>query len=159
VPPATAYLLTDNLGRMLALAVLLGVTSAIGGYWTARWWDASIAGAIATVAGFQFLLALLFSPSQGIVRRALRRRAVGRRLHGQLLLMHLGRGNEGHILAALALRFAWSSRLLERTVRQLTRQGLVESQPDGLHLTESGMAAVDEAGGGALAHRQAYIAR
>lgn len=153
VPPATAYLLTDHLGRMIALAVLLGVSSAIGGYWAARWWDASIAGSIATVAGLQFLLALLFSPSQGVVQRLLSRRAVSRRLHGQLLLMHLGQGPDGLTLSELAPRFAWSARLVRRTVRRLTRQGFVESSADRLRLTESGHEAVLAAGGERLAHR------
>lgn len=68
-PPATAYLLTDRLPPMLALAALFGVSSAIGGYFLAAWIDGSIAGAMSVVAGGQFLLALMFSPTQGIMRR------------------------------------------------------------------------------------------
>ena len=71
MPPATAYLLTERLERMLALAVLLGITSAVGGYALARWWDASIAGAMAAVAGLQFLAALLVSPGHGLLALAL----------------------------------------------------------------------------------------
>ena len=151
VPPATAYLLTDQLGRMIALSMLLGVTSAVGGYWLARWWDASIAGAIAVAAGLQFLTALLFSPSHGILRRVLRRRTVARRLYGQLLLMHLRHG--ALPLADLAPRFAWSPRRLHRTVARLTRAGLLQDAPTGLSLTPAGHAAVDAAGGEQLAHR------
>lgn len=51
VPPAAAYLLTERLGRMIALAAAFGVLSTVGGYALARALDASIAGAIATVAG------------------------------------------------------------------------------------------------------------
>ena len=71
VPPATAYLLTERLERMLVVAVLLGITSAVGGYALARWLDASIAGAMATVAGLQFLAALLLSPGHGLLARVL----------------------------------------------------------------------------------------
>ncbi|HXV77479.1 MAG TPA: metal ABC transporter permease, partial [Candidatus Polarisedimenticolaceae bacterium] len=46
VPPAAAYLLTDHLGRMIALSVGIGVGSALAGYQLARWLDASIAGAM-----------------------------------------------------------------------------------------------------------------
>jgi manganese/zinc/iron transport system permease protein len=74
VPPATAYLLTDRLSHMLALAVGLGVASAVGGYGLARWLDASIAGAMALVAGMIFLTAFLFSPSHGVLARALANR-------------------------------------------------------------------------------------
>jgi manganese/zinc/iron transport system permease protein len=33
VPPATAYLLTERLSHMMALAVLLGAGSAVAGYY------------------------------------------------------------------------------------------------------------------------------
>jgi manganese/zinc/iron transport system permease protein len=35
-PPATAYLLTDRLSRLIGLSVLIGALSAISGYWLAR---------------------------------------------------------------------------------------------------------------------------
>ncbi|MBW7467383.1 manganese/zinc/iron transport system permease protein [Pontibacter aydingkolensis] len=66
-PPATAYLLTDNFKTMLILSVMLGVVAAITGYYLAVWIDGSIAGAIATVTGIEFMLAFLFSPSRGIL--------------------------------------------------------------------------------------------
>lgn len=74
VPPATAYLLTDRLGPLLLLASALGVSAAIGGYYTAYWWDASIAGSMAVVAGAEFLLAFLAAPRHGLIARSVRRR-------------------------------------------------------------------------------------
>lgn len=74
VPPSTAYLLTDRLGRMMLLAIGCGVASTFGGYALARALDASIAGSMATVAGLLFLLALLLAPAHGVLPRALRRR-------------------------------------------------------------------------------------
>lgn len=71
VPGATAYLLTNNLKKMLALAVLVGVLSAIGGYIIAGFWDSSIAGAMTAVAGVEFMLAFLFSPRMGVVSKSL----------------------------------------------------------------------------------------
>ncbi len=68
-PPATAYLLTDHLGRMLVLAVAIGVASAIGGYYLSVWLNASIAGGMGVVTGIFFFLALLFSPTHGILFR------------------------------------------------------------------------------------------
>ena len=74
VPPATAFLLTDRLSTMLALAVGCGVLSTALGYVLARSLDASIAGSMATVAGVLFLLAFLLSPTHGLVSREWRRR-------------------------------------------------------------------------------------
>jgi manganese/zinc/iron transport system permease protein len=67
-PPATAYLLTDNFKKMLIMSVALGIIASVAGYYLAVWIDGSIAGAIATVAGFEFALAFLFSPIQGVFR-------------------------------------------------------------------------------------------
>lgn len=70
-PPATAYLLTDDFRRMLLLAVGIGVIDSILGFILAVWLDGSIAGGIAIITGITFLLALLFSPAHGILRRKL----------------------------------------------------------------------------------------
>lgn len=67
IPPATAYLLTERLSIMIFLSMLMGVGSAIGGYWVAFILDASIAGCMISVAGLFFILALLFSPSHGVI--------------------------------------------------------------------------------------------
>lgn len=75
VPPATAFLLTNKLRHMLALTVLLGAGTALGGYYLALWLDASIAGAMSVVAGVLFLLALLLAPRTGYWHQ-LRRRQI-----------------------------------------------------------------------------------
>ena len=66
-PPATAYLLTDNFKQMLLISAALGIVAAAVGYYLAVWLDGSIAGAIASVTGLEFLLAFLFSPARGIL--------------------------------------------------------------------------------------------
>ncbi len=54
VPPATAYLITDNLKPMILLTMVFGISSSVGGYYLAKVMDGSIAGAMATVAGIIF---------------------------------------------------------------------------------------------------------
>lgn len=66
-PAATAYLLTDNLKKMLSLSVVFGVFSAIAGYWLAHWLDASISGSMTTILGIVFLLVYLFAPKRGLI--------------------------------------------------------------------------------------------
>lgn len=68
-PPATAYLLTDKLGRMIGYSVIVGVASAVLGYIAAYALDASIAGSMVAVAGALFVLAFLFSPTHGFIRK------------------------------------------------------------------------------------------
>lgn len=153
VPPATAYLLTDRLHRMLLLAVVCGVASAVGGYWLARWWDSSIAGAMATVAGALFTLALLLSPRYGVLARLLTHQRLGERLASQILLLHLQEGGRSLPLATLERRFGWSPARIRRVLRRSMRAGWVERDSSGLRLTPSGSSHLESTGGTQLAHR------
>ncbi|MDQ0060707.1 metal ABC transporter permease [Paenibacillus harenae] len=74
IPASTAYLLTERLGMMIGLSIGVGIASTVLGYLAAKMLDASIAGCIVCAAGVLFALALLFSPSQGIVAKKLRLR-------------------------------------------------------------------------------------
>lgn len=76
VPASTAYLLTDRLSVMLIYSVLIGAVSSAGGYYAAKWLDASIAGSMITVAGLLFVLAFIFSPLHGLVARYQKRRSL-----------------------------------------------------------------------------------
>ncbi|MMZ69386.1 hypothetical protein D1872_322200 [compost metagenome] len=59
---------------MLLYSVLIGAVSSAGGYYAAKWLDASIAGAMITVAGILFVLAFVFSPLHGLMARYQKRR-------------------------------------------------------------------------------------
>ena len=93
-PAASAYLLTTDLKKMLGLAIVFGVLSAISGYWFAHWLDASIAGSITTMLGLLFLLVYLFAPSKGLI--AVMYREKQQRIEVSLLtfLLHLKNHNE-----------------------------------------------------------------
>lgn len=71
VPGATAHLLTDRLGRMMAWAVVVAVISAVGGYLLAYRLDTSVAGMMAVVAGGEFALAVFFAPRHGLLGKGL----------------------------------------------------------------------------------------
>ncbi|MEX2232978.1 MAG: metal ABC transporter permease [Cyclobacteriaceae bacterium] len=71
-PAATAYLITDNFKWMLIIACITGVLSSITGYYIAVWLDGSIAGAVASMTGIFFGLALLLSPTHGILFKKLK---------------------------------------------------------------------------------------
>lgn len=68
-PAATAYLITDNLKWMLVIACIAGIVASVTGYFFAVWLDGSIAGAIAAMAGAIFVLAMIFSPTHGILMK------------------------------------------------------------------------------------------
>jgi len=60
VPPATAQLLTNRLPFMLIVAALVGIVSAIGGYYLAVWLNVSITAAMIVVSGLIFSLAFIY---------------------------------------------------------------------------------------------------
>ncbi len=88
-PAATAYLLTNNLKKMLVLASTFGICAALIGYWLARGLDASISGSMTSVLGLQFLIVYLFAPNQGYFSVLYRQRQ--QRIEVSLLtfLLHL----------------------------------------------------------------------
>lgn len=93
-PPASAYLLTKDLKKMLVLSVVFGVFSAISGYWFAHWLDASIAGSITTVLGLLFLLVYLFAPSKGVIAVMYREKQQRTEVSLLTFLLHLKNHDE-----------------------------------------------------------------
>ncbi|TXD54193.1 MULTISPECIES: metal ABC transporter permease [unclassified Polaribacter] len=93
-PAATAYLLTDNLKRMLVLSVIFGVFSAIAGYWLAHWLDASISGSMTTILGIVFLLVYLFAPKRGLISVLYRNRQQQIEVSLLTFLLHLNNHQE-----------------------------------------------------------------
>jgi len=93
-PAASAYLLTTDLKKMLALAICFGIFSAIFGYWVAHWLDASIAGSITTVLGLVFLFVYLFAPSKGIIAVIYREKQQRTEVSLLTFLLHLKNHDE-----------------------------------------------------------------
>lgn len=93
-PAATAYLLTNDLKKMLLLSVIFGVSSAITGYWIAHALDTSISGSMTTVLGLVFLFVYLFAPNKGLFSVLYRQKQ--QRIEVSLLtfLLHLGNHQE-----------------------------------------------------------------
>ncbi len=71
-PAATAYLLTDDFRWMLLIACGVGILASIGGYYFAVWLDGSIAGAIGAMCGVLFGIAMVFSPTHGLLFKKLK---------------------------------------------------------------------------------------
>ncbi len=59
VPPATAYLWTKDLRKLIQLTIALGFTVSFFGYYLAYWLNGSIAGSMASVAGLIFFVSIV----------------------------------------------------------------------------------------------------
>ncbi len=144
VPPAAAYLLTDRLPLMMGLSVLIGVLSALTGYWVARWLNTNLGGAMVTMTGVFFGLTFLFSPQRGLLalaRRRLRQRWEFAQIMLAVHLLHhedtpeaLDENRVDHLSAHLR----WEPAFAEKVVHYAQRHGVVAREDDHLHLTDSG---------------------
>lgn len=143
-PAAAAYLLTDRLGHMLVYSAVLGIGSALAGYWLARWLDASIAGSMATMVGATFVVVWLLAPERGLAAQA-RRRAQQRLAFAQTMLAihlsnHEGRPevSQENRMDELHLHLQWSPNFTTRVLRQAEQGGLVVRSGELLELTPAG---------------------
>lgn len=68
-PGITAYLLVKELHEMMILGSVVGVISSVGGMYISYYLNVPSGAAIVLVVTSLFLIALLFSPSQGILTR------------------------------------------------------------------------------------------
>jgi len=150
-PPATAYLLTDNLPRMIGLSALTGVLSAVSGYWLAHFLDASIAGSMASMAGVLFGLVFLLAPARGLVAIARRRSRQRIEFARKALTIHLfnhedsPEAAEESQVAHLTLHLRWQPDFADQIVRSAQRHGLVQRVNGHLVLTEDGRLLAQEA--------------
>lgn len=69
VPASTAYLLTERLPRMILLAAIIGVIASAGGLFFSFTYNLPSGAAIVLVGAFLFVLAFLFAPRHGVIRR------------------------------------------------------------------------------------------
>jgi manganese/iron transport system permease protein len=74
-PGATAYLLTDRFGRLIAISVALGVITSFVGAYLSYFLDGATGGVIVTLQTLLFLAAFIFSPSHGLLAARRRRLA------------------------------------------------------------------------------------
>ncbi len=153
VPGATAHLLTDRMGIMLALSLVLAALSAalghLGAITVPTWFgfrDTSTAGMMAVMTGVLFLLVFLFAPRYGVLSRfyqqvRLALRIVGDDILGLLYRFHEMAPTEAPPMQAQdfrqALKQGWAIR---PALWHLVRRRWIERQANGFRLTAEGLA-------------------
>lgn len=140
-PAATAYLLTNDLKKMIGLSLMFGVVAAIAGYWVANLLDASIAGSIATTLGFIFLMVYLFAPEKGLISVLYRQKRQRTEVSLITFLLHLNRHQEESERHVNHLRehIDWHE-VRARTVLDLAlKNNMIEIHDDIISLTEKGL--------------------
>jgi len=146
-PAATAYLLTADLKKMLALSIFFGVSAAILGYWVAHWLDASISGSMTTVLGLIFLIVYLFAPDKGLIAVLYRQKRQRTEVSLLTFLLHLNNHNEEseRHLNHLQEHINWQ-RVRSKTVVELAlKNNMIVIDQDIVTLTKKGKEFTDQA--------------
>ena len=104
IPPATAYLLTDRLGRMVALSAFLGALSGFGGVYLDFVFGIGVGPAIVCLAFLWLMTAFLAAPHHGVLGRyLLQKRLELKTLRENLLTSAWRIGERGGELAAIPI--------------------------------------------------------
>nr|WP_315853912.1 metal ABC transporter permease [Crateriforma spongiae] len=150
VPPAAAFLLTDRLGRMIAISTVLAIISAVSGHIGAiavpagfGYRSTSTAGMMAVSAGVLLAAAALFGPRHGILVRLVRRRLLALRILCDDVCAYLFRLGERQTVDAagageLAANLLTGKLPLHLATTILRINGQVSRDGDSFRLTDSG---------------------
>lgn len=144
VPPATAYLLTDKLWRMLVYGVIISMLSSLLGYILAVVFDVSIGGMMVCVSGAFLLLAFLFGKDYGLLAQEARRNTQRRDNAERMLLVHLynhehdDESLEENAVDALQTHLRWREAEARDVIARSLEQNVISKKSDTLFLTDKG---------------------
>lgn len=143
-PPATMYLLTENLKTMVIGSGVIAAINATIGFIIAYILDVSIAGSMATITGLMFLVVFLFSPKHGFISAIQLRGKQAREFDKLSLMFHLyqHRGQSDEAIEAgmdtLYEHMNWSEEKTDAVVANLTKHGEAYLDDHVVKLTEKG---------------------
>ncbi|NLC32296.1 MAG: metal ABC transporter permease [Clostridiales bacterium] len=143
-PPVTAYLLTDDLKRMLILSGLIGAANGILGYQLAAFLDVSIAGSMAVVTGFVFFIVFIIAPNRGLISSIFRRRNQKLEFAKLAMLFHLY-NHEGSAIQAqettittIHTHMNWTTRFTNKILDMLKQEQNILFSEKLVVLTDQG---------------------
>lgn len=141
-PAATARLLTDRLISQIIVSAIVAFLTAIVGYAIASKMNVNAAGMMASVSGAFVLVAMIASPSHGMVAKSRNQRRLGRLVALEDLLGNLYRIEELNQTATKAqlIETLGNASRTRHSIERALSDGLIAMNQDQIELTESGRA-------------------
>lgn len=143
-PPITAYLITDDLKKMILFSILFGTINAIIGHQLAYLFDVSIAGSMATMTGITFILIFILAPERGMITVIRRRKKQEIEFTKKSLLFHIlhheGNSNE-HIengVDTIDDHMNWSKDYVRHMMNDLQKDEMIVVKNNVYTLTDNG---------------------
>ncbi|WNJ18853.1 iron chelate uptake ABC transporter family permease subunit [Pontibacter sp. G13] len=139
-PASTAFLLTKRLSIMLVISAIVGLASTTIGFLVAVIYETTPGPAMTVVASLFFLLAVLLSPSKGLLWRSLRRKRAQNRVLQEDILKHaVSLAEHGNLeLKALKQAVGASELSFQRGLNALKRKQEIISKSGKISLTSKG---------------------
>ncbi len=141
VPGATAYLLSDRLSRMMFIAAVIGLVSAVGGLYGSYYVDVASGPSMVIVASVLFTLGFFFAPKRGLAVRSLRRRRMMSRTLDEDILKEVyktevagGSSSSGGV----AERIGREDQEVAQGTRRLLKDDLLTGSSEDLRVTGAG---------------------
>lgn len=142
-PPATAYLLSSNLKKILLLSAMFGTISAITGLYLSYHFNFASGASIVLVAVALFMLAFLFSPKEGVVTKLFRRRSASKLvlIEDVIKLSYRFKDEPGktELVDKIANELGISNSRVEGVIKTLLGKGLMSRTNGNYQLTDKGI--------------------
>lgn len=143
-PPATAYLLSTSLKKILILSSLFGMISAVIGLYLSYHFNFASGASIVLVAVALFLLAFLFSPKEGVVTKLVRRRETSKQvlIEDVIKLSYRFARDTGktELTDKIANELGISNSKVSSAMKTMVSKGLLKADNGSYTLTDDGIA-------------------
>jgi manganese/zinc/iron transport system permease protein len=143
-PPISAYLLSDDLKKIIYLSAGIGALNAIIGYQFAVLLDVSIAGSIAAMTGISFILVFIFAPQRGIITVLRRHKYQKIDFAAKSLLFHIYNHQDSkdeaaeNSLETIYQHLNWRNKFFNKVLNKLKKENRVKVKNGVIKLTVSG---------------------
>ena len=145
-PAATALLLSSRLRTVIAISAIIGLVSSVLGLAASILLEITPGPAMAVTVTLFYFLAVLFSPSQGLLFNYFRKRNQEAKVNLEDLIkqsFHLQ--NHGQLtLNSLASKLGWTTEKIKRYSNELVRKGLATQQGELAVLNENGQKSANQ---------------
>jgi len=140
-PASTALLLSDRLNRVLVIAGLVGLLSAVIGMILADYFETTPGPAMAITAAMIYLLTVFFAPKKGLLFSFFRKRKLQLKIELEDTLKQALKLHEKGSLAFQNLfeKLGFKNNRLKGHLKTLGANGLIITHKNSLQLTEEGI--------------------
>lgn len=151
-PAATAFMITYTLKMMLMASLAIGIMSALLGYMIAWLCDVSIAGSIAMMSGFIYMLVCLMAPHTGIYAQWMRARGTRKYLFIDIMCLYIAKNGplKEIFLNQLASDLGWRLSFVKRLLAHGAQHDMLIYTDSYVDLTQYGRERVHRLQQGAI---------